>query len=132
MVLYAFMIPLVEVLCGVTCLVFMRLSKGLLLAGAGFMGVAFFSFLNGVTPRLLRATEAGDFKVETVIHIVLYLFIIVMYLLVAGGLAMTFMDVQKRLAIGSREPFDPRDRPFPPQAREPFQPRQEGSHDIQP
>ncbi len=132
MILAGFAIPFGALLAGVVCLVYMRLSKGLLLSMVGFGGVAFFTFVNTMANRMVRVTSRDELQTINIIHAGAYLVIAVMYLLITGGLVMAFIDVQKQLRRRSDGPLDSRDR-LPPvsEARGTWPPQNQGSPDIQ-
>jgi hypothetical protein len=128
-------IPLLAIICGIVCAVYRRLSSWLTLVALGFFGEAVL----GIADRLFnllffQVIEASEMPVRDVLlvyHLSSTLGHVLAVFLLTLGIILALGDISRRMSRPRDMAVDARDRPPALEAREAWQPRQEGSQDIQ-
>jgi hypothetical protein len=122
-------IPLVEVFGAGVCIWYRSLSKWLMLVMLGLLGQAIFHVLLILSPMLVGGATTG--RDAAGLALLAMLCSTLMVALTVSGLTMTLADVKQRLRKLREAVGKLRGQVTLPSANERWQPRKEGSRDIQ-
>jgi hypothetical protein len=126
------MLPLLSGVCAVLCFVHRRLSSRLMLLGAGFLLECIIGLVNRLGVFAFNYFIGPSLGVRfDVFFFVMLVGYVLAFTLIVMGLALSLGDIARRMRRMEYEAGDPRSRFGAEDPREPWQPRTEGSRDIQ-